>query len=251
MAQSPRPGALVTGGGIRLGQSIALALAQCGYDIVLHYRHSHDAAQRTAERIQDSGVHCHLLPADLADLDGFDAFIAQASRQCPSLSVLINNASGYIQRTIAQTGIDEFDTLFRVNLRAPFFLTRAFAAQVGSGNVINIVDNKIGFNQYQYAAYVLTKKALAEFTRLAAIEYAPRMRINALAPGVVMPADSRGSDYLAWRVSGIPLGRQGRSHAITLAISHLLQNDFITGQILTVDGGENIAHVGRNVGNFS
>ncbi|MCH9675387.1 MAG: SDR family oxidoreductase [Gammaproteobacteria bacterium] len=245
-----RTGALVTGGGVRLGRAIALALANRGYDIVLHYRQSVDAARATAKAIEDIGVECHLVAADLGEADPFDDLMHEALRQCPRLSLLINSASAYVQRSIADTTVANFDDLFHTNLRAPFFLTRAFASQVEVGNVINILDNKIGFNQHKYAAYVLTKKALAEFTRIAAVEFAPRIRVNGVAPGVVMPAESRSDEYLQWRLNAIPLAMQGHSEHITGAIGHLVDNEFMTGQILTVDGGENIANLGRNAGDY-
>lgn len=245
-----RAGALVTGGGIRLGRAIALGLAERGHDIVVHYRHSEQAARETAAEIETFGVKASTLSADLTRPDGLSALIDQALSKCPNLGVLVNSASGYAQSTIGQSSIAEFDNLFAANLRAPFFLTQAFAARVGSGNVINILDNKIGFNQHKYAAYLLTKKALAEFTRLAAIEFAPAIRVNGVAPGVVMPAATRSESYLSWRVDAIPLRTQGQSTHVAAAIAHLLDNTFVTGQILTVDGGENIANLGRNAGEY-
>ena len=119
-----------------------------------------------------------------------------------------------------------------------------------SGNIINILDNKIEFNQPQYAAYVLTKKALAEFTKLAALEFAPDIRVNGVAPGVVLPAGSRSKEYIDWRVQAIPLKKQGKTRNITDALLHLLDNDFISGQILVVDGGESITNEGLNAGAY-
>jgi NAD(P)-dependent dehydrogenase (short-subunit alcohol dehydrogenase family) len=116
--------------------------------------------------------------------------------------------------------------------------------------VINILDNKIAFQQFSYAAYLLSKKSLADFTRIAAIEYAPNIRINAIAPGVILPGDQRTSDYLAWRVEGIPLKTQGEVEHLIKAMQYIINNDFITGQILVVDGGEGINHQGQNAEQF-
>lgn len=247
---SPRPAVLVTGGAVRLGRAIALALAEAGYDIALHYHSSAGAAEESAVAIRALGVDCDLFPADLGAADDFFGLLDRVVTRFPRLSVLVNSASGYTQQSIAQSEVAEFDRLFAVNLRAPFFLTRAFAARVGQGSVVNIIDNKIGFNQFKYAAYLLTKKGLAEFTRMAALEFAPRIRVNGVAPGVVAPAESRSEEYIRWRVQAIPLQRKGETHHITAALLHLIDNDFINGQVIVVDGGENIANTGRNAGEY-
>ncbi|MBX0331464.1 SDR family oxidoreductase [Oscillochloris sp. ZM17-4] len=245
-----RPAALVTGGAVRLGRAIALALAAAGHDIALHYGRSAAAAAETAAQIRALGVACHLVPHDLGDVAGIPALVERARDALPDLRVLINSASAYTQATIGATTAEIFDQQLAVNLRAPFFLTQAFARQVGAGHVINIIDNKIAFNQFQYAAYLLAKKSLAEFTRMAAVELAPGVQVNAVAPGVVMPADTRSEAYIAWRVGGIPLRRQGAADDITGAILYLLSSPFVTGQILTVDGGEGLTSVGRNASQF-
>lgn len=245
-----RPAALVTGGAVRLGRAIALALAEAGYDIALHYGSSAAAAEATAVEIRALGVECHTLQLDLADVEALPGLIERARAALPNLRVLVNSASVYTQATIAATTAAIFDQQLAVNLRAPFFLTRAFADQVGEGHVVNIIDNKIAFNQHQYAAYLLAKQALAAFTRMAALEFAPRIRVNGVAPGVVLPATTRSPEYVAWRVSGIPLRRQGDPADITGAILYLLGSDFVTGQILTVDGGESLTNVGQNAAQF-
>ena len=139
---------------------------------------------------------------------------------------------------------------FKINFQTPYFLTKAFAQQCKTGNVINIIDNKIAFNQYHYSAYLLFKKALADFTKLAAVELAPDVRVNGLAPGVVLPASVRTQDYVDWRVQGIPVKRQGEVNNITQALHYILTNDFVCGQILTVDGGESLANIGQNAASY-
>lgn len=250
MTIQPKPAALVTGGAIRLGRAIALALASAGYDIALHYGRSADAAEISAAEIRALGVACHLLNHDLADVDGLADLVARAKTALPHLGILVNSASAYTQATLATTTPAIFDQQFAVNLRAPFFLTQAFAQQLGAGHVINIIDNKIAFHQYQYAAYLLAKQALAEFTRMAALELAPAIQVNGVAPGVVLPATTRSPEYVAWRIQGIPLQRQGSTNDITGTILFLLNSPFITGQILIVDGGEGLTGVGQNAAQF-
>ncbi|MGO1426069.1 MAG: SDR family oxidoreductase, partial [Halomonas sp.] len=129
-------------------------------------------------------------------------------------------------------------------------LTRHFAETVQEGQVINIIDNKVAYHQYPYAAYLLSKKSLAEMTRMAALEFAPRIRINGLAPGVVLPASQRTSDYVQWRIEGIPLKQQGEPAHLVQALYYLLDNTFVAGQILFVDGGESINLEGRHSENY-
>lgn len=246
----PRPAALVTGGAIRLGRAIALALAEHGYDIALHYHSSAGPAEETAAQIRKLGVACQTFPCDLSRAITFEDLLTAVTHAFPRLSVLVNSASGYTQADIRSSRPEDFDQLFAVNLRAPFFLSAAFANTVGQGAIVNIVDNKIGFNQFKYAAYLLSKKALADLTRMSALEFAPHIRVNGVAPGVIDPMASRSDEYIQWRIQAIPVHRKGEHRHITSAILHLLQNDFINGQVLAVDGGENIAFTGRNAGEY-
>lgn len=241
-----RPAALVTGGAVRLGRALALALADAGYDIALHFRSSTQAAAETQAQIRARGVACECFGFDLSELEGIEAFVARVRAHYPRLDVLINSASGYASGTIAETSPALLAEQLTLNLQAPFLLTRAFAAQVERGQIINVLDNKIGFHQFQYAAYLLGKKGLAELTKMAAMEFAPRLRVNAVAPGVTLPATERSPEYLEWRRQAIPLRRSGEPEHVAQAMLGLLANPFVTGQILTVDGGENLATVGRN-----
>jgi pteridine reductase len=248
--QPVKPAVLITGGAVRLGRAIALDLAQQGFDIALHYNSSQTAAAETAELIKSYQVQCELFQHNLAQVEGLEALVQQVKIKFPHLGVLINSASSYQQTSILETTPEIFDTQMATNLRAPFFLTQAFAKVCQTGNIINIIDNKIGFNQYHYSAYLLAKKSLAEFTKMASLEFAPHIRVNGISPGVVLPAESRSPDYLEWRVQAIPLKKQGSPSHITQTIFYILENSFVTGQIFTIDGGESIATVGLNTGNF-
>lgn len=248
---STKGAALVTGAAIRLGKAIALGLAQAGYDIALHYNSSAGPAEDTAVEIRALGVQCEIFQQDLRQTGTLAGFVGRVQAQMPHLNVLVNSASAYTQADILDTTPDIWETQFSVNLTAPVFLTQAFAKQVSQGNVINIIDNKMGFNQPQYAAYLLAKKGLAEFTKMASVELAPAVRVNGVAPGVVLPAGSRTAAYVAWRVQGIPLQKQGDPAHIVQAIRYCLENDFVTGQILIVDGGESLTNTGQNAATFS
>tara|TARA_R110001592_G_scaffold116059_1_gene316912 strand:+ start:51667 stop:52449 length:783 start_codon:yes stop_codon:yes gene_type:complete len=255
MDKMTRPAALITGGATRLGLAFAKALANAGYDIALHYHRSIAAAASAAEDIETLGVKCITFQADLA-APAPETLINRVVDELPNLSVLINSASAYEAATIANTSMELLQQQFTVNFFAPFLLTQAFAnlgsVQSGSkGIIINILDNKIAFQQNSYAAYLLSKKALMEFTQLAAMEYAPNVRINGIAPGVVMPGTERTDDYVTWRVNGIPLKKQGDVSHLLSAMNYLINNEFVTGQILTVDGGEGLNYQGLNAAQFN
>jgi len=242
--------ALITGGAVRLGKVFCATLANAGYNLAIHYNSSVDQAATTAEEFRETGVTCETFPFDFSGKNEVSDLITNVRKKFPDLNVLINSASVYDQATMIKTSEFILERQFKVNFQAPYLLTQAFAQQCKTGNVINIIDNKIAFNQYQYSAYVLSKKSLAEFTRLAAVELAPDVRVNGIAPGVVLPASVRSQDYIDWRIEGIPLKQQGQTDNISQALEYLLTNDFICGQILYVDGGESLTNTGQNSTNY-
>lgn len=238
--------ALITGGAVRLGRELALYLSDAGYNIALHYNSSEKQAKEVKELIEKKGNQCELFKQDLSKTNELHNFIQLVSKSFPNLDLLVNSASTYTSSPILKTTPDLFDSQFLVNLKAPFFLSKSFALTFKEGNIINILDNKIAFNQYPYAAYLLSKKSLAEFTTMAAQEFAPNIRVNGIAPGVILPAESRSQEYIQWRIQGIPLKKQGSTKNILQTLQFILNNDFLSGQIITVDGGENSSFIGKN-----
>lgn len=237
--------ALVTGGAIRMGKAIAIDLAKKGYNIALHYNQSHKDAETTRLEIKNFNVKCEVFQFDLRSLNGFESFFESVIKCFPDLNLLVNSASSYTQAPILETDYNIFDNQFTTNIRAPFFMSKNFALNCRKGNIINIIDNKVSFNQYAYAAYLLTKKSLLEFTKMAALEFAPNIRVNAVSPGVTLPLPSRSKEYIEWRKKGIPLNKKGETFHITKTIHFILENDFVTGQNFIIDGGEGIANIGR------
>jgi pteridine reductase len=245
--------ALVTGGATRLGRYFAEALSDEGYDIALHVNRSREEAEEVAKGIRAKGRECKVLPCDFLSSDlssALSGLVQTAKQHFPGLNLLLNSASAYEPAPIAETELAMLETQFRVNMFTPLLLTRYFAEAVQEGQVINIIDNKVAYHQYPYAAYLLSKKSLAEMTRMAALEFAPRMRINGIAPGVVLPASQRTSDYIEWRIEGIPVKRQGDPEHLVQALNYLLNNTFVAGQILFVDGGESNNIEGRHSENY-
>ncbi|NVF15062.1 SDR family NAD(P)-dependent oxidoreductase [Vreelandella maris] len=242
--------ALVTGGATRLGRYFSEALADAGYDIALHVNRSREEAEEVASGIRAKGRECEIFHCDFLN-DDLNVLLQSAKQRFPGLNLLLNSASAYEPAPIAGTDLAMLEAQFRVNMFTPLLLTRHFAEVVQEGQVINIIDNKVAYHQYPYAAYLLSKKSLAEMTRMAALEFAPRIRINGLAPGVVLPASQRTSDYVQWRIEGIPLKRQGDPAHLVQALHYLLNNPFVAGQILFVDGGESINIEGRHSENYT
>lgn len=242
--------ALVTGGATRLGRYFSEALADAGYDIALHVNRSREEAEEVASGIRAKGRECEIFHCDFLN-DDLNVLIQSAKQRFPGLNLLLNSASAYEPAPIAGTDLAMLEAQFRVNMFTPLLLTRHFAEVVQEGQVINIIDNKVAYHQYPYAAYLLSKKSLAEMTRMAALEFAPRIRINGLAPGVVLPASQRTSDYVQWRIEGIPLKQQGGPAHLVQALYYLLDNTFVAGQILFVDGGESINIEGRHSENYT
>jgi len=234
--------ALVTGGAVRLGKAIAITLASHGLDIALHFYSSKQEAEKTAAEVRERGVRCDVFQFDLMQAHAIPDFMRSIKAVFPQLEVLVNSASGYQQAGILTTEIATFDTQLAINLRAPFFLTKAFAEQCGRGHIINILDNKIAFNQYQYAAYLLSKKAFAEFTKMAAVELAPDIRVNGVAPGAIAWPENGMSDAIKENIaSQIPLGRTGDPADIARCVLFLVRDaTYSTGQIVAIDGGRSI-----------
>lgn len=250
-AVQERRAALVTGAAVRLGNAIATMLAKSGHDIALHYNTSHDAAEEAAHRIRSLGVRCELFQQDLSEINGIPKLVNDVADRFPHLDLLVNSASVYDKAKIADTTPELFDQQWLVNFKAPFFLTKEFASRVERGVIINLLDNKIAFNQFQYAAYLGAKKALAELTKMAALEFAPRIRVNGVAPGVVLPPTDREQTYLDWRAQTIPTRTLGNPAQICAAVDSLLRNGFMNGQIVFVDGGESMNFVGRNLDSYA
>ena len=236
-----RNAAIVTGGAIRLGRAISLENDKKGYDVAIIYHSSSDEAEKTASEIHKLEVHCELFQADLRQVDTLPALFSHIIEKLPNLRVLINNASHFKSGPISKTDDAFLQEMFAIHLNAPFALTREFARHGCKGNIINLLDTKITANDYDYAAYYLAKKALAEFTKMAALEFAPDIRVNAVAPGPTIPTAGTGmTEFDEETIAAIPLKRSATTKNVTQAILHLLENDFINGHILTIDGGESL-----------
>ena len=153
---------------------------------------------------------------------------------------MVNNASVFDGSFLKKTSPELFDKQLDVNLKAPFFLMRDFANYCKKGNIINFVDTRITTNKSDFAAYSLSKKGLWEITKMAALEFAPEVRVNAIAPGVTLPPEDKDENYLEKLAQNIPMRKPGGVEPILKSIDYILENDHLTGQLLFADGGEKL-----------
>ena len=232
--------ALVTGGARRIGRALVLSLAERGHDIALHYGNSEEDAQIVAEKIDNVGRKCHLFKSDFEKKEEVFALIPAVFEIFPDCNLLINNASIFEHASLMETDEQLYDRHFNINLKAPFFLSRDFARHCQEGQIINILDSKITQNVTDYFAYTLTKKVLLEFTRMAARELGPNIRVNGVCPGRILPPAGKDDVYLDQMSKALPLQRRGDLESITSAVSFLTEQRFITGEWIFVDGGEHL-----------
>lgn len=239
--------ALVTGGGIRVGRALVLALAKAGCDTFIHYGQSGDAAAQVKAEVESLGVRAIAYAADLADPIETETVIPKAVEAFGKVDILINSASIFPEEDrFAQTDVALWDRLFAINLRAPFQLSRAFAQQIppnGKGKIININDARVPRPNIDHFAYRLTKRGLWDMTEIMALELAPRITVNALALGQILepPGEPDPEAFLqSFADKYIPLKRAGNTQVVTDSALFLLQQDFLTGSTITLDGGENI-----------
>ncbi len=232
-----RKAALITGAAKRIGAAIALDLARQGYDIALHYHTSVQAAQRTQKKIQREGGTCRVFTADLSDNRQMTQLIPQVKKYFPRLCLLVNNASIYKSNRISDIDTDLYDLVMDTNLKAPCILTSLFGRHCRKGQVINMLDTHITRNKTGYFYYLLSKKALKEFTQMAALALAPGICVNAVAPGAIIPPASKNQNDLKKLVPSIPLKKTGKTDDILKAVRYLTKNTFYSGQILYIDGG--------------
>lgn len=243
MEPDPRV-ALVTGSARRIGRSIALALADEGFDLAVHYRTSLSEAQEVARLVQAKGRRALLIEGDLAEPDAPGKIIERAVEGLGRLDVLINNASIYEQTPLEQCEVAVWDRMFRINVTAPGLLIRAAVPHMhraGKGRVINLTDIYADRPMSGYAPYCASKAALVSLTRSLAQELAPGITVNAVAPGNAIFPEDYDDETRARLLSRVPLRREGSPEEIADAVVYLATSAaYVTGQVITVDGGRSI-----------
>jgi pteridine reductase len=231
---------LITGAAVRVGRAIALAFADKGATVLIHHHRSEEAAQRTAEDVERIGGKAILLKGNLEDTASLDALMASAFAQAPDLNVLVNCAAIFEPQPFLEMTLADYQRHQNINLNAPVFLTQAFAKRVGQGSVVNIVDSFITKDKTSFFAYLLAKKGLADFTRMAAVVLAPKIRVNAVMPGSMLPAPDFGEDYLQRKKATLPQQALPTVTQVAEVVRMLVNSSHLTGQSLYVDGGEQL-----------
>lgn len=248
--------ALVTGGAQRLGRAMALALAARGCSVVLHYGRSEEAAAETVKAIEALGVSAWLLQADLSRGEEIERLVAETRAAAGRLDLLVNSAATFLRRPFEEISLAELDAVLAVNFKAPFLLSQRVAPlmrrseRAEPGLIVNLVDHASDQAWPGYSHHGAAKAALTQLTRITARELAPHIRVNAILPGAVLPAPGVTTESEAWRTVGerLPLARTGAPTDVGQALVYLAENDFVTGSVLTVDGGESLvgtAHRGE------
>jgi NAD(P)-dependent dehydrogenase (short-subunit alcohol dehydrogenase family) len=234
--------ALITGAAKRIGKAMASHLASQGWNIAIHYNSSDIEASLFLNELITAypDQQFELFKADLNVTEEVELLIPKVVEKLSGLELLINNASVFEPARLSETSTDFFDRQMNVNLKAPFILMRDFARALKSGSIVNFVDTRIVTNQSKFAAYSISKKALWETTKMAALEFGPEIRVNAIAPGLTLPPEEKSEEYL-WRLSEkIAMKRPGGLDPILKSLDYILNNDYLTGQLLFCDGGENL-----------
>jgi pteridine reductase len=228
------PLALVTGAAHRLGKAFAMTLARQGFDILLHYNQSRDEALQTKAELEAAGSRVTLVQADLTDPEQISSLTAQIA----SLRVLVNSAAFMPAGNVDQLSIENWDTSLDLNLRAPFLLARQTSQKMDPGGlIVNITDVGAHKAWSRYPSYTVSKAALESLTRILARGLAPKIRVNAIAPGLVLQSEIVPADEWERLIKRVPLQRAARPEEIASALEFLLTNEYITGQTIVVDGG--------------
>lgn len=234
------PLAIVTGSARRLGKAFALSLARQGYDLVLHFNSSEGEALKTKEEVERFGVRSELVQADLTDQAQITAIFEQLDQAYPdsSLRVLVNSAAIMSVARPQVISLEEWDVTMNTNLRAPLLLAQAAAKRMARGGlIVNISDIGAQKSWSRYSAYTVSKAGLEALTRLLARSLAPAIRVNAIAPGLVLPSDIVTGEQWDKLVSSVPLQRPASLDEVTDTLQFLIKNEYITGQTIAVDGG--------------
>ena len=233
------PVALVTGGGVRVGRAIALSLAESGYDLLAGYNKSPAGAAdlKTAARLRGSRVHT--VEADLSRERDVARLARDAAERFGRLDLLVNSAASFVANDLLAVTAREWDEVMAVNLRAPFLLARETASllRASRGAIVNIVDLSALQPWTSHPHHSVSKAALLHLTRVLARRLAPEVRVNAVAPGFVLPPESFGEEEIERERRRIPMGRVGSAEDVANVVGFLARADYVTGQVVGVDGG--------------
>ncbi len=233
------PVALVTGGGVRVGRTIALALARSGYDLLVSYNSSPAGAAEVAAAARRMQMRAHTARADLSREHDVAELARTATDRYGRLDLLVNSAASFVARDLRQVTAAEWDDVMALNLRAPFLLVRETAGllRVSRGSVVNIVDLSALHAWPSHPHHSVSKAGLLHLTKVMARALAPEVRVNAVAPGYVLPPEHHSEAEIERTRRRIPMGRVGAPEDVADAVRFLARADYVTSQVVVVDGG--------------
>lgn len=240
--------ALVTGSARRVGRAIALELANQGVHILVHYHGTEpDRVRDTVQSIKSLGVDAFAVSADLGQADGVDTIFDALAEHFNRVDIVVNSASVFQERDLLDVSLDDWDLTMAVNLRAPFLITQRAAGMMAAntrpgGAIVNICDAGAAGPWPKYPHHGISKSALWMLTQVSALELAPDIRVNAILPGPVMKTDRAETGDEDWVKIGerVPLKRTGSAEDVARAVVYLCQEDYVSGTLLHVNGGEHL-----------
>ncbi len=237
--------ALVTGGAHRVGKAICLALAQAGANLVINYHASADAAQATAAQVRELGVGALPIQADVSDLEQVQSMVSASRDRFGTIDILVNSASRFEKTPIPTEDVAAWHRVTDILIHGSFYCANAIAPvmlEQGEGAIVNIVDLAAWEPWPNFAAHSVGKAGLLALTRQLALELAPTVRVNAVAPGPVLPPPNYSETQTARTAQRTLLNRWGSAEDVAQAVMYLIQADYVTGEVIVVDGGERFGH---------
>jgi pteridine reductase len=234
--------ALVTGGSQRLGRAITLALGRAGADVIVHYYRSAEQAARVVDELRALGVKAAAVPGDLSVVADAERVVDEALAQWGRLDLLVNNAGIWGRTRIGTVTQERWDELINTNLRSAFFVAQraAPALRAARGAIVNIADVGALRPWKNYTPYLISKGGIVTLTEALAMDLAPEVRVNAIAPGPVLLPDDWTPEQAERTARGLPLRRVGRPEDVAQAVLYLAQAEYVTGVTLPVDGGQRL-----------
>jgi len=219
---------------------MALALAGMGYDIALHYNTSAEGAKETSDEISSAGARCEIFKCDLNVSAETRSLIPNVFEIFPECAVLVNNASAFEDVSFQDVTEETFDRDMNINFKAPFILAQEFSRRDSAEIIVNMLDTRVSRTDIDHFMYNLSKKTLREFTLMAARALGPKIRVNGICPGPILPPPGKDTKYLERISEDTPFGRQGNPDYVITAIKYIIENTYVTGECLFVDGGEHL-----------
>ena len=234
--------ALVTGAGRRLGRAIAVALGASGMRVAVHYNASADGAEETAAMVREAGGEARVLGADLTVARDCEQLVDAAAVAFGALDVVVNSAAIMLRTPVGEVTVEEWDEMFALNLRAPYFISQRAAPHLAraQGAIVNIADLAAYETWPAYVPHGISKAGVVQMTRALARALAPDVRVNAVAPGAVLLPDDWDEAAADRMVATTPLARLGSPDDVVQAVLYLLAAHYVTGEVIVVDGGRHV-----------